>query len=253
MKKTSIISIGLFLMGLTCVYASGGGESSNDEERINGNGDKITFERTVSSFGKIKTTSAYKNHNGIDGKGILRIHSSREYRVSMNIDSNLDQYIEIANEGNTLKIETKRKMADDFIVDIYCPGITGIIIEYSAEVEFVDKMITPSLEITINGGGMIEGEIESDSFIVNSNGAGFIDISGTSNAADIHINGTGIFYGYEFRIHDGTFTINGAGSIECWVTENLTAKILGVGNIRYRGEPIMISSRDGIGNIKKAR
>ncbi|MDR0732212.1 MAG: DUF2807 domain-containing protein, partial [Treponema sp.] len=171
--KALIISIGLFLMGFVCIYASGG------RERIRGNDEKITSERTVSSFNKIKTTSAYKNHNGSDGKGILRIHSSQEYRVNINIDSNLEQYIEVVNEDTMLKIETKRKMTDDFVVDIYCPNILGLTIDNRARVEFVDKMITPSLEININGAGDIEGAIECDSFIVNSNGAGFIEIGGT--------------------------------------------------------------------------
>jgi hypothetical protein len=253
MMKTSIISIGLFLMGFTCVCASGAWEIINGEEIINGNGDKITSERTVSSFSEIKTTSVNINHTGIDGKGMLRIHSSREYRVSMNIDSNLEQYIEIANEGSTLKIETKRKIADDFIVDIYCPSIAGITIGNRTDVEFVDKMITPSLAININGAGDIEGAIECDSFIANFNGAGSIEISGTSNDADVNINGVGNFDGYEFRINNGAFKINGAGSIECWVIENLMANISGVGSIRYRGEPKINSSRNGIGSIKKAR
>jgi hypothetical protein len=245
--KASIIVIGLFLTGFTCVYASGGGE------RMRGNGEKITAERTVSSFNKIKITSAYKSRNGSDGKGILRVHSSQEYRGSITIDSNLEQYIEVVNEDTVLKIEPKRKITDDFVVDIYCPNILGITIDNRVRVEFVDTMITPSLEININGAGDIEGAIECDSFIVNANGAVSIEISGTSNDASVTINGAGNFDGYELRINNGAFEINGAGSIKCWVIDNLTVNISGVGSIRYRGEPNINSGRNGIGIIKKAK
>lgn len=241
-----IIFIGLLFIGLSDVYASG------DEERIRGNGDNITSERTVSFFNKIEITKAYNSNNGSDGKGILRVHSSQEYRYRISIDSNLEQYIAIDNKDDILKIETKQKIAEDFIVDIYCPNILGITIDNIARVEFIDNMITPSLEININGGGEIAGAIACDRFTANYNGAGNIDISGSSNEAQVNINGAGNFNGYEFRVKNGIFQINGAGRIECWVIDNMTVDIFGVGNIRYRGEPNIHSRRGGIGSIKKA-
>jgi hypothetical protein len=120
----------------------------------------------------------------------VRIHSSREYRVSTYIDRNLDEYIEVINKDNLLKIEVKRRMANDFFVDIYCPNVLGITIKGLGRIELVDKMITPSLEIKITGAGKIEGAIECDRFSVNVDGTGSIEISGSSHDADININVT---------------------------------------------------------------
>jgi hypothetical protein len=247
MTKATIISIGLLLIGFTCIYASG------DRERIKGNGDKITSERAVSFFNEIEIDYKYNNRNGNDGKGIIQIHSSQEYRISIYIDSNLDEYIEIVNEDNKLKIRSKQRIAEDFIVDVYCPNILGITIDSLGRVEFVDKMITPSLRINIDGAGKIKGEIECDSFSVDIDGAGDIEITGSSSEAYITIDGAGIFKGYEFKINNGSFNIDGAGSIKCWVVDNLTANISGVGSIRYRGDPNINRNRSGIGSIKKSK
>jgi hypothetical protein len=247
MNKAMIVFLGTFLIGFSNIYAAGEGE------KIGSSGNKTISERIVSPFNKIETTDVYSKQNSEDTKGILRIHSSQEYRVSINIDSNLEQYIQLVNANNILKIEIKRRMTEEYILDIYCPNIIGIAINNTAQVEFVDKMITPSLEITINGAGRITGAIECDSFLVNAAGAGAIEISGASYEARVNIGGAGIFDGYELRINNGTFRITGVGSIECWVIDNMTATISGVGSIKYRGEPNIHSSRSGIGSIKKAR
>jgi hypothetical protein len=247
MTKAPIILAGLFLIGSSCIYASGGGE------RIKGNGDKIISDRTVSSFNEIEINHKINEWNNNDGKGTIRIHSSQEYRVSVRIDSNLDEYVEVSNEDNLLKIEVERAISKDFIVDVYCPHVLGITINSIGRVEFADNMITPSLRINIDGAGKVKGAIDCGSFFAEIDGAGDIEISGSSNEALITIDGAGVFKGYEFKINNGTFDIDGAGSIKCWVVDNITADISGVGSIRYRGDPNINWNRSGLGSIKKEK
>ena len=71
------------------------------------------------AFEKIQITSTYSNKNGSDGKSIVRIHSSEEYRFILTIDSNLSQYVKINSIDNVLKIETIQRIESDFIVDVY--------------------------------------------------------------------------------------------------------------------------------------
>jgi hypothetical protein len=245
MNKVLIVFMGLFLMGFSSIFALGNGERDND--------DKIISERIVSFFDEIEINYEYNNIRGNTGRAIIRIHSDREYRVNVDIDSNLDQYIEVINEDNKLKIRVKQKIVKDFIVNVYCPNILGIAIDGLGRVEFVDKLITPSLKISIDGAGKINGEIECDSIYIDIDGAGDIEITGSSNEAHITIDGAGKFKGYEFKINNGTFEIDGAGSIKCWTVDNLTASISGVGSIRYRGDPNINKSRSGLGSIKKTK
>jgi hypothetical protein len=243
-KKVWIIFTGLSLMGFSSIFASENGEK--------GSGDKIASERAVSFFDEIEINYAY-NIRGNTEEAIICIHSDREYRVSVDPESNLYQYIEVINEDNKLKIKLKQKKAKDFIVNIYCPNILGITIDGLSQVEFVDTMITPSLKIDIDGAGKVNGAIECENLYVDIDGAGDIEISGSSNEAHITIDGAGKFNGYEFKINNGTFEIDGAGSVKCWTVDNLTAIISGVGSIRYRGDPNINKSRSGLGSIKKAK
>ncbi|MDR2376392.1 MAG: DUF2807 domain-containing protein [Treponema sp.] len=250
MTKVFIGFIGLFVMGFSGLYALGNREMRG--EIIRGNGDRISYERPVSPFTGIELNTAY-NHNGRDGKGTLRIHSGQEYRLSISVDQNLDEYIETTNEGDKLTIELKRRIAEDFIVDVYCPNILEITVNNMVQrVEFVDKMITPSLKIIVNGvAGRVLGELECDNFSVVVNGAVDIEITGSSKEAYIAINGAGNFDGYEFEINNGAVFVNGAGNVRCWVVDNLTVGLAGVGNIRYRGDPYVKMSKRGLGSIRK--
>jgi hypothetical protein len=242
MAQTLIVFVVLSLIGFSSIFASANGER--------GDGNKITSERIVSSFNEIEIIHEY-DIRGSAGRGILRIHSDREYRVSVNIDSNLDQYIDVVNENSKLKIEIKRKLSKNFTVDIYCPNISGITIGSAGQVEFVDKMITPSLNINIDGAGKIKGAIECDSFFADIDGAGTIEINGSSNEAHVNIDGRGFFNGYEFKINNGVFNADGAGRAKCWVTDNLTASVTGVSRIQYHGTPRVDKARSGLGSVRK--
>jgi hypothetical protein len=234
-----------FLTGFPCVFAVGNRESAR------GNGDETTSEQALAFFDRIEITHDY-NIRGGDGTGTIRVHSDQRYRASIRIDSNLNQHVEIANEGGKLNIRVKRRISEDFTVDVYCPNILGIAIDSAGQVEFVDKMITPSLEVSIAGAGTIRGAVECDSFSANSSGAGSVEISGSSREARVKISGAGSFNGYEFRVNNGTFEIDGAGSVECWVTDNLTASISGIGSVKYRGDPLVDAKHSGLGAVRKA-
>jgi hypothetical protein len=215
-------------------------------------GDIITFDKSVSAFDKIRITDelSITNINRNNGKGIIRIHVSSEYRVSVTIDSKSNQYLEIKTENDLLQIKTFKRMAKDFIVDVYAPYIAGVSIAGAGLIEIIDAMVVPSLGIDISGAGKIEGTIVCDNLSAAITGAGKINITGKSTEAKIDISGTGTFSGNDFRINNASITISGVGRVNTWVADNLQAVISGMGNINYRGDPKIEFTQSGIGKIK---
>ncbi|MDR1302702.1 MAG: DUF2807 domain-containing protein [Treponema sp.] len=244
MKKFALFNLA-FIIAVSVVCASG------NSDRIRGNGNTVISDRTMTTFEKIQITTAYSNHNGSDGKSIIRIHSSEEYRLSLTIDSNLNQYVEMNATNNVLKIETTRRLANDFIVDIYSPKISGISINAIGKVEIIDKINVPSFLVEITGAGEIDGNIECEIFSANINGAGKFTMIGASKDAEINISGACMFNGEDFKINNASIQISGAGTATIWAVDNLAANISGFGSIKYRGSPNTILGRSGFGSIKK--
>ncbi|MDR0400114.1 MAG: DUF2807 domain-containing protein, partial [Treponema sp.] len=227
MKRAFICLMGLFLL-VSGLYA--GGNRERDGETTGDDGKGASFERPLPPFSAIEISDhGWQNNRGREERIRVRVYASQEYRVVLYPGSNPEEDLEISNSDDTLVLRLVRQTAEVYGVDLYCPALSEITINSAADIEFVDKMTTPSLQIDFNGAGRIRGELDCGGFQANINGAGDIDISGSSDTAMVMLNGAGRFDGLRFEIQDGTFMVNGAGVIRCWAVDTLNAYISGVG------------------------
>jgi hypothetical protein len=272
--KKAIVTVVLF--GFVCFAVNAGGMAEK------GNGNIISSERTISSFEKIDNAT----------EAIVRFHASQEYRVIVTLDSNLDKYVKTTTKNNVLKIETNRNILGfyftQFVVDIYCPIITGVSISGSGRFETVDKIVAPAVGLSISGSGAIYGDIECDTvsinisgsgemegniksgrvsatisgsgnmkenincdiFSVRISGSGKITINGNSRESDIYISGSGNMFGNEFMTNNANIDISGSGNANIWAVDHIKANISGSGGITYRGNPKIDFSGSGSGRIR---
>ena len=210
---------------------------------VKGNGNLLTSEKSVSAFEKIHVSSSAN----------VRFHSSSEYRVVVTTDKNLDEYVEVVTKDNVLNIGTKSGSYSfsKFLVEIYCPTLTGISISGSGSFESVDKITSSIFDTSISGSGRIEGNIECKTFYARISGSGRIIITGSSKDADVNISGSGKFNGSDFIVNNTTIHINGSGSADVHVIDNLNANVSGSGNINYHGDPKTNTNVNGSGRVRK--
>jgi hypothetical protein len=212
--------------------------------KLKGNGDLVTSEKTFSAFDKIN----------VSGRAEVRFHTAQEYRAVVTVDENLDEYVEIVIKNNVLIIGIKSGYSysfTKFLVDVYCPNLTGVLVSGSGSFENVDELTASTFETSVTGSGKIKVAIECESFSAKVTGSGAITITGNSKDANISITGSGKFNGNEFKINDATVRTTGSGNMDIYVTDNLKVNITGSGGINYRGEPIIESHVTGSGRIRK--
>jgi hypothetical protein len=209
---------------------------------IVGNGKMTSSERTLPPFEKIR----------ISGSAEVRFHASQEYRAVITVDSNIEEYVILKTINKTLNIDLRDERSYSyisFIVDVYCPSISGISISGSGKFEGADKIIAETFESKISGYGKIDGDIECDTLSVNISGSGEINITGTSKEADVNISGSGNFNGTELQNNRVVIHVSGSGNISIWVLEYLKVNVSGSGNIKYRGNPKIDYSASGSGRL----
>jgi len=254
MKKSSVVVM-IFVIGfsatcLSCVIFP-----------VMGNGHLVSTERAVSSFEKID----------ISGSTEVLFHESQAYRVVITVDSNLYDYVDIFTRNKELNIKTKNGNYSftRFLVDVYCPVLTGVSMSGSGSFAAMDKITTSSFESDISGSGKIEGTIECrdfsarvsgsgrmnnnivcDSLSANISGSGAITIAGTGKDSNVKISGSGAFNGIDFKTNNASAQINGSGSMSIWVLDYLKANISGSGGVRYRGNPRIDFSGSGSGRLR---
>jgi hypothetical protein len=209
-----------------------------------GNRDVVTSARTVSSFDKIH----------ISGEAGVRFHESQEYRVTVTVDSNLDEYVEVYVSGNVLNIRTRNGYFCSFtklLVDVYCPVLTGVSVSGSGYFEGTDTIIAPVFASNISGSGKIGGIIDCGYFSAKIAGSGKITVTGYSENSNVSISGSGTFYGSTFRVNTAVVNISGSGNAYVYVTNSLRADISGSGVVYYQGNPQVNSKISGSGRVKK--
>ena len=210
---------------------------------IVGNGNLVASERTVSTFGKIKS----------GGSSEIRFHVSHEYRVVVTTDSNLVDIVTTDIRSNVLNIGFKRGSYSStrIQVDVYCPTLTGVSISGSGSFTGNDTIITSTFDSNVSGSGEIIGTIECNNFSANISGSGKISITGDSKNSDINISGSGTFSGNNFAINNATVHVRGSGKAIIFVSEILNVVISGSGEVDYRGNPEIESKISGSGQINK--
>jgi len=252
MKVLKILS-GLSTMFLLCFTSC---------VHIIGNGSVSAYEINVAPFEEIEN----------NGPGIIRYYFGNKHRVVLNIDSNLEKYVSIVSENNTLKIRKRNThlsvLSANYSIDVYSPSISAISISGSGKFESHEKISAETvklevigsgametdveckeLTLSLSGSGNLSGSIKTDNLIARSSGSGEIIISGNSQNADIVMTGSGRFRGSEFNVNSGILSLRGSGSISICVTEYMKANISGSGNIYYQGTPMLDYSGNGSGRL----
>jgi hypothetical protein len=228
---------------VAAILISGAFISCCSYPHIEGNGDMVTFERTVSHFEKIK----------ISGSVVVNYRASQEYRVVVTVDSNLEEYTRVYTEGNLLKIGTQEKKSYSFtkyIVDIYCPKLSAVSISGSVRFNGIDKIYTPIFELEISGSGRINAAFECENFSAKISGSGDITAKGSAKETNISVSGSGEFKGNDFQTNNAIVDISGSGEMWICVLEHLKAKVSGSGKITYRGNPRIDYNGSGSGSLK---
>ena len=238
----SKLVMSVFMIGILAVCSSCHIEINNT---VKGSGHLLTTEKTVSPFEKIVTSG------GVE----VRYYASDEYRVVVTIDDNLHGYLDIYSRNNTLNIGFRRNVSftriTKFLVEVYCPVLTGISADGFIEFEGIDVITTTTFQTNISGSGKIKADIECESFSVKISGFGEMTISGSSTDARIDISGSGIFNADKFITRNATVNISGFGNVYIFVLDNLKANISGSGTLYYWGEPKVESTINGFGKIVK--
>lgn len=140
---------------------------------------------------------------------------------------------------------------DEISVVISMPEIQRIEMGSTATLKSSDEFQTDELNIHMGGATEAELEISASKLRVHLAGATELELSGTAPQARYSISGAGELEGYDLKSSDVILEISGAGDAEVYASKSLDAKVLGAGEVRYKGHPQHVSQHiSGVGSIE---
>ena len=241
MKNVLIISVIAAFLFSGCLWVF-------DRTAIKGSGTVSKEQRVVSSFDKIE----------IVGTFTVYLSQGDEEIVEVEIDDNLQQYVEVRNEGSKLILDIRDevkfgKTVKNIVhitvknIDLFCvTGVCDIKTLHSLNCEF----------LTLDFGGVFNGELEiyCDKLDAYLSGVANVELRGNVTELNIKQEGVGNFNAIKMEAARVNVVNSGVGSVSVYATQELSMTNSGVGSITYSGDAeIKSMNSSGVGKIKKEK
>lgn len=230
-----ILSLAVFLASCDVFFV---------EER--GNGDIVVEEWNLSQFDEIDLLGNYD----------VELIPSDEFRIEVETDENLFEFIEVDVRGGVLSVESTRRIeaSEGIFVKVYFEELEGIMAGGAAKITSSETIFIRRFEVQMSGAGLIDLDIEGGELEVGISGAGSVRLAGNVRDLQVSMSGAGELKAYDLKTEYCRVEISGVGGAEVFVTEELEAQVSGVGGVTYIGDPEHVRKNvSGLGNVEKGR
>lgn len=243
MKKFAMLCILLLLfIGLSGCYTVSPGISIN---AVQGSGDMVSRDFDIAEFNVLNVLGGY----------VVIYRQSQTPAVTIQMQENLFDYINVASEDGILRISSDRTFRTDRgytpRIYVYAPYLSNVIISGSALLEDWETIYTDSLSIHVSGAASGSVYMEVEELRIDMFGSANFDLVGTADTARINVSGTGDVDASELQTRSAHVNVAGVGNVEIAVSDTLDATISGVGNVWYIGSPQVNRTITGLGRVQR--
>jgi hypothetical protein len=239
-KPQAIINITLFiLLAIIALIVLMTGCTS---ERIEGNRDLVTVERSSQLFSQVISQGSFS----------VIIISDSISRVEVKAESNILPYIYTMSDGTTITLgyTEGHNIHENYPVEIYLhtPVLQGINLSGSGTVES-NGFISNSVNLKISGSGSINSNFNTENMDASISGSGNMVLTGFAKNTTFNVSGSGNIDAKALAQEHCFADISGSGNITTNASKSLDATISGSGNIFYLGNPVITTHISGSGNL----
>ncbi|TCK97934.1 putative autotransporter adhesin-like protein [Natranaerovirga hydrolytica] len=241
MKAIIFIIISVVLSGCSPVKFN-----FNVGSTINGSGHTIEKSYEYTDFDAIDIGHVFTSE----------IIQGDHYSVSINMDDNLYEYLEIQNNNGTLEINMKDKNniqeatleATIVMPDIQSLNLQGVTHTYISGFDHLETM-----DINVSGVSSLEGELSGETLTVEVDGTSSIILKGSFSKGNMTIEGVSSGGFSDLIVEELDITVSGVSSSKVNVIEELTATVDGLSDLKYKGDPketsIVVSSMASVNKM----
>jgi hypothetical protein len=210
-----------------------------------GSGHVVTTQRHTDKFTDVV----------VDGPFLVQLQEADSAQIEINAEDNLMQFIETYVKGSTLYVKLRDNVKLNYILNIriYLKNSVYHSVTYSGEgsVKNTDTLHTDHFSCTINGVNSAYFNVITPKLDIALNGNGYIELSGNAHTYNSEIKGNGKVGGLGLGCTDATINVEGSGGQTITVLNTLDVSIQGSGNVQYKGDPSVNSDIQGSGAVIK--
>ena len=222
--------------------------SSDDKNKVKGNGNIVTQTRNTGDYDAIK----------VGGSFDVNLVAGKEGKIIIKGEENLLSNIKIEVEDNALKIYVEKgisiRPSSGHKIEITVPfeKISALSLSGSGDIQTKDKIKSDTFSAKMAGSGNFKLDVDSNTFDLSLSGSGDVILKGSADKFTTKLAGSGNVNASDLKSKNVEANVSGSGNSIVNCEGSLTARVAGSGNIKYFGNP---EKRDvkvsGSGNITK--
>jgi hypothetical protein len=197
-----------------------------------GSGNLETEHYDYGNFTRVEISSAFE----------FEIKQSSSYSINVTADDNVMDYIQVSQDGPTLKIRLGtvpglRLVTLRALITI--PQLRGLTVSGASRGTVSDFSSTEDLDVTVSGASRVTGDITAGNVKFDISGASTIQLEGSANDMAADVSGASRFSLDDFIVSNADVDFSGASSGTVNLNGRLDADVSGASTLLYIGEPAM--------------
>ncbi len=210
---------------------------------VQGNGNVTTESRTL--------TGAFTNVSADSTVDVVIVRGS-SYSATVEIDSNLQRYVELELGGNTLHVTNPEAVmfsATRAVVRIVMPALEEAATVGTGDLLIQDFDTGAAIELRTTGTGDVSYSGTAFELSAIVEGTGAVLLEGDAVFLNVSIAGTGDVDAYAFFSDYANVSIAGTGNAVVYANETVTAVLSGTGDLDVYGPADVDSTTTGLGHV----
>jgi hypothetical protein len=224
-KRTVSIAVALMLVVLT-LWGAGGCTG----DIINGSGNLTTETHDLRDFSRIEA------HSGFE----LEVTMSATFSIEITADDNVQEYIEVAQSGDTLSIRlrgTRFYNAVTLRARVTMPNLYQIELSGGSQATVTGFSSSHDFKAELSGGSQLSGDVSAGDAEFELSGGSQLEMEGSGEDLFIDASGGSRLDMEDFPIDDASISLSGGGRATINISGTLNVELSGGSRVEYVGEP----------------
>ncbi len=202
---------------------------------VTGSGRTTTKDYDFSGFTKVGIGSAFQG----------TITRGAGYKVSVTVDDNIVEYLDVRVDGDTLRVGLKPMLSLGFRnttlrTEITLPDLTGLDLSGATRTQVTGFSNTTPMSVEVSGASQLRGDLTTGQMTLRASGASTVELTGATGPLDLEASGASTVRFDNLTSQDTRIRASGASNVTVNTSGKLTGEASGASSVRYVGNPASV-------------
>lgn len=215
-------------------------------ERIDGDGNLVKENRKITGF------------NSIDVGGSVDVYLRQDsvWSVEVEIDNNLQPYIEVYKDGDRLKIHqtnnTNLETSHGIKVYVSAPSLEAIDVSGASKLIGENRFTSGgAFQIHVSGASTVDIDVKSPKIQLEATGASSAIVKGETKNFTVEGHGSSEIKAFDMLSENAVIDVSGASSADIFASVTFEGEASGASDVRFKGSGNFVAHTSGASSIKK--